>query len=60
MDGRVKRCTSSLYRGDGVDAEVSIRFRSCPRYGGDIFVDRDVYGEYLQCLQCGYLHDILH
>ena len=33
--------------------------RSCPRCGGDLFTDRDVYGEYLQCLQCGYLRDLI-
>ena len=28
--------------------------KSCPRCGGDIFVDRDLEGWYEQCLQCGY------
>ena len=31
------------------------KLKSCPRCGGDVFVDRDVYeGWYEQCLQCGY------
>ena len=34
------------------------RLRSCPKCGGDIFVDQDMNGWYEQCLQCGYLHDL--
>ena len=34
------------------------KFKSCPRCGGDMFVDRDHYSWYEQCLQCGYLHDM--
>ena len=37
---------------------VTCRFRSCPRCGGDTFIDRDVYGWYEHCLQCGYLRDL--
>ena len=33
--------------------------RSCPRCHGDLFLDWDEYGQYLQCLQCGYLHDLV-
>ena len=35
------------------------KFKSCPRCGGDIFVERDQDSWHEQCLQCGYLHDIL-
>ncbi len=34
------------------------RLRSCPKCGGDVFVDHDTTGWYEQCLQCGYLHDL--
>jgi len=37
---------------------VMWKFKSCPRCGGDIFVDRDPYSWYEQCLQCGYLRDM--
>jgi hypothetical protein len=30
------------------------KLRSCPRCGGDVFIDRDLYGWYEKCLQCGY------
>jgi ribosomal protein S27AE len=34
------------------------RFKSCPKCGGDVFIDRDWNGWYEQCLQCGYIHDM--
>ena len=30
------------------------RLRSCPRCGGDMFIDKDLYGWYEKCLQCGH------
>ena len=29
-------------------------FKQCPRDTGDLRLDRDVYGHYIVCLQCGY------
>ena len=37
---------------------VKWKFRSCPRCDGDIFIDRDLYGWFEQCIQCGYNHDL--
>ena len=34
------------------------RFKSCPRCRGDVFLEKDIYGWYEQCLQCGYLKDM--
>lgn len=34
------------------------KLKSCPRCGGDIFVDRDQDGWYEQCLQCSYCTDL--
>ena len=31
------------------------KFKSCPRCGGDIFLDADLAIWYEHCLQCGYL-----
>jgi len=28
--------------------------KKCPRCGGDMFIDRDIYGWYEKCLQCSY------
>jgi len=35
-----------------------IRLKSCPRCKGDLLVDWDYHGRYLECLQCGYLSDL--
>ena len=35
-----------------------LHFKACPRCGGDIHVNSDVYGEYKECLQCGMIQDI--
>lgn len=34
------------------------KFRSCPKCGGDLYVDYDLNGWYEECLQCGYMHDM--
>ena len=34
-----------------------IIFKGCPRCRGDIMLERDVYGDYLECLQCGNVID---
>ena len=34
-----------------------LNFKSCPRCKGDVSVDRDWYGEYASCLQCGWSKD---
>jgi len=36
----------------------TLRFKSCPRCKGNVMVDRDYYGWYKQCLQCGYQRDL--
>jgi hypothetical protein len=35
-----------------------IYFKSCARCKGDVFLDKDWYGEYLKCLQCGHTRDL--
>ena len=35
-----------------------LELRACPRCKGDLHTNRDMYGSYRQCLQCGYMHDI--
>ncbi len=36
------------------------RLKSCPRCKGDVLVDRDHYGWYEWCLQCGYRHNLIN
>ena len=35
-----------------------IFLKACPKCRGDIVLDRDMYGGYARCLQCGYLKDV--
>ena len=35
-----------------------LELRACPRCEGDLHTNRDMYGSYKQCIQCGYMHDI--
>ena len=35
-----------------------LTLRACPRCGGDLHANRDMYGSYTQCLQCGYMKDL--
>ncbi|MDO8628851.1 MAG: hypothetical protein Q7R41_00010 [Phycisphaerales bacterium] len=32
--------------------------RACFRCGGDVFLDRDTYGAFFKCLQCGFSRDV--
>lgn len=32
--------------------------KGCPRCRGDVRINKDTYGEYKQCVQCGYMQDL--
>ena len=32
--------------------------KGCPRCKGDMNTSKDMYGEYEECLQCGYMLDV--
>jgi len=34
------------------------RLKSCPRCGGDSFIDKDIDGWYEQCLLCSYRREL--
>jgi transcription elongation factor Elf1 len=34
-----------------------LKFKSCPRCNGDVTVKNDWYGQYMNCLQCGWSYD---
>ena len=36
-----------------------LRLKGCPKCMGDVRTDRDEYGWYEECLQCGYLRDLV-
>ena len=31
--------------------------KACPKCRGDVVLDKDLYGRYVRCLQCGFLRD---
>lgn len=33
-------------------------FKACPRCRGDMHINRDIYGNYKECLQCGFMLDL--
>ena len=35
-----------------------LSLKACPRCGGDVNSNRDIYGHYKVCLQCGYMADV--
>ncbi len=35
-----------------------LKVKRCPRCKGDVRFDRDQYGWYEECMQCGYLRDL--
>lgn len=35
-----------------------LALKACPKCKGDMVSDRDMYGAYRQCLQCGYMMDL--
>ena len=35
-----------------------LSLKSCPRCKGDMQSNRDMYGSYVECLQCGHMQDI--
>ena len=32
-----------------------VLFKVCPRCSGDLLVNSDMHGRYVECLQCGYM-----
>jgi DNA-directed RNA polymerase subunit M/transcription elongation factor TFIIS len=35
-----------------------IKLKACPKCHGDLYLERDQYGRYMSCLQCGYLTEL--
>ena len=31
---------------------------SCPKCNGKLYIDSDLHGWYVQCLMCGFFHDL--
>ena len=37
---------------------IMLELKACPRCAGDLHKNRDLYGNYVSCLQCGYMKDL--
>ena len=35
-----------------------ILFKACKRCNGDLYDAADIYGPYLECIQCGHMIDL--
>ena len=35
-----------------------IKFKLCPKCRGDLYLAEDIFGKYVNCLQCGFLKDL--
>ena len=33
--------------------------KACPKCQGDMYQEKDLYGTFLECLQCGLMKDVL-
>ena len=36
-----------------------MQLKSCPKCHGDMFIERDNFGPFQQCLQCGLIKDLV-
>ena len=36
-----------------------IKLKGCPKCQGDLYLSEDMFGKYFNCMQCGYLKDIV-
>ncbi|NQW23486.1 MAG: hypothetical protein HQ475_08595 [SAR202 cluster bacterium] len=34
-------------------------FKECPKCHGDLYAGEDVHGQYVSCIQCGYMRDVV-
>ena len=41
-----------------MEVDRVLNLKECPRCHGDVHTNRDMYGTYKECLQCGYMLDI--
>jgi hypothetical protein len=48
-----KELTNSMANEKRSDMLCLIRAKACKRCGGDLSLECDIYGVYIQCIQCG-------
>jgi hypothetical protein len=53
-DGESPSLEWQMKKGSGKECEM-YWLKACPRCGGDLHDEQDHYGEYLACIQCGFV-----
>lgn len=38
---------------------VTRKLQKCPKCNGNVYVDRDEYGWFVECIFCGYMRDLV-
>jgi hypothetical protein len=57
-DGQIDLSGPSQKRQERKGGPEVVQFKSCPRCQGDMNINKDMYGEYEECLQCGFFVDV--
>ena len=56
--GRPLHVTEREFLASDSGMKPQFRLKACPHCGGDLARDRDQYGDYDRCFQCGYVADL--
>lgn len=52
------RCMELEMRNNPTNQNRIVFLKSCPRCKGDVHASQDMYGDYQECLQCGFMADV--
>jgi hypothetical protein len=54
----VFRTNKEEFAGAKTKMKMKWTHKNCPRCKGNVYLEKDMYGWYEQCLQCGYSRDL--
>ena len=49
-------CLRHVEPDGGMQERMMLTLKDCPRCRGDMHSNRDLYGPYVECLQCGHVN----
>ena len=58
MAGTGEKMFKTTVGGRTKEVRKMLQLKACPRCRGDLNSNRDIYGEYKECLQCGLMLDV--